>query len=144
MKTRKLPRAQRRSRHRMCTAFAGSMANPYWQTATDNIFQNYAGSTVGATVQSSSVVQALSTANGQGYTSWNLFAPSSSSNGTVTFSSNTNSANLTNLCSGNLTALCSDISGNPRPASGGWQAGAYQFGSNYNIQPPSDLAAVVN
>jgi hypothetical protein len=123
----------------------GTLVDPYWQTATGNVFQNYAGSTASATVQSSSVPQALSTANGQGYASTNLFAPTSTLNGTVTFSSNANSANLTSLCSGNFTPLCSDINGNARPTSGGWQAGAYQLGSSGTAPlPPSDLSAVVN
>jgi hypothetical protein len=36
-------------------------------------------------------------------------------------------ANLTSLCSGNLTALCSDLKGVARPATGAWDAGAYQY-----------------
>jgi hypothetical protein len=123
----------------------GTLVDPYWQTANGNVVQNYAGSTTSETVQSSSVAQGLSTANSQGYASTNLFAPISSSNGTVSFSSNANSANLTSLCSGNFTALCSDINGSARPASGGWQAGAYQLGSSTSApQPPSGLSALVN
>jgi hypothetical protein len=34
--------------------------------------------------------------------------------------------NLTPLCTGYLVPLCSDINGNPRPASGAWDAGAFQ------------------
>lgn len=34
--------------------------------------------------------------------------------------------NLTSKCSGELAALCSDINGNPRPATGSWDIGAFQ------------------
>ena len=34
--------------------------------------------------------------------------------------------NLTSLCTGALVPLCSDIDGTPRPATGAWDAGAYQ------------------
>jgi chitodextrinase len=34
--------------------------------------------------------------------------------------------NLTSLCTGDLVPLCSDISGHPRPATGPWDAGAYE------------------
>jgi hypothetical protein len=50
------------------------------------------------------------------------------------------------LCSGQSTpglgALCYDIAGNARPASGAWDAGAYQFGPQ--LQPPSNLSVTVH
>ena len=49
--------------------------------------------------------------------------------------------NLTSLCSGNLTALCSDILGNPRPASGSWDSGAYAYNSGPPPSPPTGLTA---
>jgi hypothetical protein len=63
------------------------------------------------------------------------FAPQLSSNPSVTFASGGNSTNLTSLCSTSvnglsLAALCSDINGNPRPATGGWQAGAFTFNTS--------------
>jgi hypothetical protein len=57
--------------------------------------------------------------------------------------------NLTSVCSGQpnpgLGALCSDRSGNPRPVTGAWDAGAYQSGGVIGNQPaaPTGLAATV-
>jgi len=54
--------------------------------------------------------------------------------------------NLSNLCAGNggplPNALCSDIVGNPRPASGAWDIGAYQ--SNPGPNPPTSLSVTVH
>ncbi|MBZ5666380.1 MAG: hypothetical protein LAO30_17430 [Acidobacteriia bacterium] len=86
----------------------------------------------------------------QGYSPSNNYAPTASSNDTVAFAGNANSQNLTNLCSSNLnglslSALCFDILGNPRPATGGWQAGAYVFGaSGSGPQAPTGLMATVH
>jgi hypothetical protein len=115
---------------------SNSAANPFWQTGvTNSVYKNYTGSTTQATIQASSVSDSLSTANSQGYVPANLYAPTLSSNDTVTFASGGGTANLTSQCGGYLTALCLDINGNARPSSGGWQAGAFQFtsGSTYTI-----------
>jgi hypothetical protein len=101
------------------------------------------------TADSSNVVMSQSTAASQGYcgTVTNIegiggpsvclprgsvtspYVPATSSNATVTFSG----TNLTARSPGcgtsspfALTSLCGDILGNLRPATGGWQAGAYQ------------------
>jgi hypothetical protein len=105
-----------------------SNQNPYWGVESSETWKNQVGSTTVGTIEASSTVQSASTANSQGYTISTLFAPTSASNDTVALANNANSANLTGLCSGYLVALCSDINGNPRPASGGWQAGAYTYG----------------
>lgn len=118
---------------------ASSAPNPFWGTASGNTFENYAGSTLSTAIQASSVVDSLSTVNGEGYTA--LFAPTASTNDSVTFASGSGTANLTSLCSGNFAALCSDINGNARPASGGWQAGAYQLAY---AGPPVSLMGVTN
>ena len=113
-----------------------SAANPFWLTGvSSSTYKNSGGSTTQANIQAASVSDSLSTANGQGYVAGNLYAPTLSSNDTVTFASGGGTANLTSLCSGNLTALCSDINGNARPSTGGWQAGAFQFssGGTYTI-----------
>ena len=103
-----------------------SNQKPYWgDAASGSKWENEAGSTALADIQAASVVQSASSARSQGYTISNLFAPAATSNSTVTFAAGPNSYNLAKLCSGNLTALCSDIGGNPRPARGGWQAGAF-------------------
>ena len=104
-----------------------SALNPFWATATGSTFINHAGSSTAANVQAASVAESISTANGEGYTASDLFEPTASSDDTVTAASGSGTANLTSLCSGYLAALCSDINGNPRPATGGWQAGAYQY-----------------
>ena len=48
-------------------------------------------------------------------------------------------ANLTALC-GTLSALCSDIAGNPRPSTGNWDIGAYEYGSG-PVAPASMMLA---
>jgi hypothetical protein len=124
-----------------------SVVNPYWgSTPTNNTIQNQAGSSTAANVQVASVVDSISTANSQGYVQTNLFAPTSSTGDSVTFASGATTANLTSLCTGNLVPLCSDINGNARPATGGWQAGAYQFAGSSSPAPPAPqgLTAVVN
>lgn len=78
------------------------------------------------------VVMSPGKAKSQGYTEKNYYAPTSNTNDTVKFASAADSTNLTSTCSTSLgpyslAALCSDIKGNPRPASGGWEAGAYTF-----------------
>jgi hypothetical protein len=125
-------------------------ASPFWGQYSNLTVQNSTGSTSAATVQGSSVVQSSSAATSQGYVQSNAYAPTTSGSATVAFSSNSGSANLTNLCSGNLTALCEDISGNVRPSTGPWQAGAYQYGSGASSSSttpplaPTNLSAVVN
>ncbi len=101
-----------------------SVVNPFWGSGYTNItYEDYAGSSVAANVQAASVVQGISTANAQGYTLLNLYAPTSASGATVPFATGGNSANLSALCSGYLVPLCSDINGVPRGPN--WQAGAY-------------------
>lgn len=121
-----------------------SSANPYWTAVPSGTYEDQAGSTTQANIEAASTVDTLSTAGSEGYTVSSLFAPIASSGDTVTFASGNSTANLTNLCSGNLTALCSDINGNPRPATGGWQAGAYVLGaSQVLVAPPTGLTITV-
>jgi hypothetical protein len=126
-----------------------SALNPFWALGTGPLTeQNYAGSTLSSVIQASAAVQSESTANGQGYHPSNLYAPTTSGGATVTFASGSGTINLTSLCSGNLAALCEDINGNARPGTGGWQAGAYEYGSGGSSGPPpatpTGLTAVVN
>jgi len=51
-------------------------------------------------------------------------------------------ANLTSLCVGNLASLCLDKAGNPRPATGAWDSGAYQF--NVGLAPPKNVLATAH
>lgn len=109
--------------------FCISNQNPYFQIQQSGAnWSNHAGSTVTANIQAASQITTLSTATSQGYGPTTLYGPTLSSNDTVTFAAAAGSANLSADCSGILVALCSDINGNVRPASGGWQAGAIQFG----------------
>jgi hypothetical protein len=105
-----------------------SALNPFWATATNAVFQDYLGSSMSADVQAASTVQSISTANGQGYTAANQFAPTANTNSTYAFASGGGTQNLTSFCSGYFTALCADVNGVARPASGGWQSGAYVYG----------------
>ena len=120
-------------------------ANPYYIKSSGSTYKNQAGSTAQTAIEASSVVDTLSAVASQGYGVADLFSPSTSTNDTVVFASTSSSANLTSLCSGYLVALCSDINGNPRPSSGGWQSGAYSYGSggSSSVAPPTNLTAVV-
>lgn len=99
------------------------------------------------THETTDVYQTESAANSQGYTNTNAYAPTSA--GDITVGSVTN---LTSSCATFGAALCSDttVGGtrtpNARPASGAWDAGAYEFnqsGSN-PPNPPGGLSAVVH
>jgi hypothetical protein len=118
---------------------------PYLDSGSSaGTYKNAAGSTVTATIEASSDVESTATAAAGGYIVGNLFAPTTSSSATVAFSTNANSANLTSLCSGNLVPLCTDVNGNPRPSTGGWQAGAYQFSAGGSVPgAPTGLTATV-
>lgn len=94
------------------------------------------------------VFQTLAVANSQGYTQSNNFAPTLSSNATVTVAG----GNLTSSCSAFGSALCSGTTGAAsstgssylfpsitvvaRPSSGNWNAGPYQFSSGGGSTPP--------
>lgn len=111
------------------------------------------------------VYQSESTANGQGYTSTNSYAPTASGNATVgaganlttscaTFSSDSALCGGTSLAvieqagQGGYIALSPAITSVPRPSSGSWDAGAFQFGSGSGSSgppnPPAGLTAVVH
>ncbi|HEY3128375.1 MAG TPA: hypothetical protein VGL91_02880 [Acidobacteriota bacterium] len=74
------------------------------------------------------VIQTQAVANGQSYVAGSNFSPTAGNGSTVLAG-----LNVTGLCSGNVAALCTDttLAGTrnalPRPASGAWDAGAYQF-----------------
>jgi len=100
--------------------------------------------------QSNNLTMSPSTANSQGYTSSNKYAPTSSSNSAVGAG-----VNLATSCTGYLAAICRDTSGAPwyggsyaaRPSgTAAWDAGAYEFGGqsqSSNPNPPTSLAALV-
>jgi hypothetical protein len=78
------------------------------------------------------VIVTPAAATSQGYVPANDFAPTAAGNSSVTFANGGHSTNFTSLCGQtvhnlSLAALCQDILGNPRPATGGWEAGAYQY-----------------
>jgi hypothetical protein len=101
-----------------CPNPGGSLGCGTWN---GNLYPN--SSSTQSAIDAVNVVMTPSTATSQGYTFANGFTPTASSNSTVTFAG----TNLTSLCSGVLVALCSDINGVARPATGNWDAGAYQF-----------------
>jgi hypothetical protein len=124
--------------------------NGHWYGSNDGDYGVWNGHTdpngaaTQALIDPTAVVQSPATAANQGYSQVNNFAPSSASSSTVTFANTAGSVNLTNYCSTSLggvslAALCYDISGNPRPATGGWQAGAYQYGSGSSQAPAAPI-----
>ncbi|MDR3519800.1 MAG: DUF5018 domain-containing protein, partial [Candidatus Pacebacteria bacterium] len=123
-----------------------------------------AGGLSNCTFSSSNIIQTLSTANTQGYTSGQTYAFSPTSGGS-TIGAGTN---LTSSCSGNLTSLCSDTTigvglnttsyttivpgrtTNTRPTSGVWDVGAYEYAStattitSFNLTTPAATGVVNN
>jgi hypothetical protein len=107
------------------------------------------------------VYQTESTANAQGYVPQNDYAPTQASNATVGAGSNQSSScttfsNDSELCGGTSDAANEQSGGGgeiayfpaismiPRPASGSWDAGAYEFSAAGGPpSPPSGLAAQV-
>jgi len=113
------------------------------------------------------LVQLLTTADGQGYTSTSPYAfePTSGSGSTVGAGGNaqsicTNIAGLNsaaglacqhdtgyacNYNTSNHAVSCPDRTGNARPATGAWDIGAYLYnGSETTPNPPTNLRGVVN
>lgn len=84
---------------------------------------NGVSSPTDTTPDSANVIQSLTTANGQGYTIANIFAPINITNATVVFPG----TDLTSNCSGGLVPLCTAINGTARPNGSTWNGGAYQF-----------------
>jgi hypothetical protein len=112
----------------------------------------------GDTSCSGDVIQSISAANAQGYTSANDYAPSATSTATVGKAANEMSLvgtfgpaflqSTSNGCGYNTvnhTVACPAVTVGNRLSSGNWDAGAYVSGSSAN-QPaaPSNLAATVN
>jgi hypothetical protein len=72
---------------------------------------------VGTVIDTSNLMVSVSTAAADGYTAGNGFAPTASTSPTV--------GAATNLTS--LGLFTTDFNGNPRPATGAWDVGAYEF-----------------
>jgi hypothetical protein len=137
-------------------------------TFQNNHFIGFSSSTVGAFANTGSantdnggeVFQSEATANGQGYTTTNDYAPTAGSNATVGAG-----ANLTSFCSGIGNSLAASActkgyggvtynrgnhtavpnTATARPSSGAWDAGAHQFssGTASRPNPPTGLTATV-
>jgi hypothetical protein len=144
---------------------AATSVNNHWiltPASQSGIFKNAPSS------ETEAVYMTNSTATTQGYTSSNDFAPTASTNSTVT-ASGTNettgycadsvlhysiaesacTAGMTNRCSYNTsgnTVNCPAITANLRPPTGAWNVGAYQYSSSTaGAQPsaPTGLTATV-
>ncbi|MGE5057538.1 MAG: hypothetical protein ACM3WP_25530 [Acidobacteriota bacterium] len=107
------------------------------------------------------ILQAISVANGQGYTSTESLEYSPASGCTSSTCSTLQAGvNLTSSCSGNMASLCNAITYptyyssshtmgmgavKGRPTSGAWDIGAYQYASASGslLNPPTGLAAFV-
>jgi hypothetical protein len=146
-------------------------------SATTSIFQNnhtigYPGSALtgmisdsGTTVtdNGNEVFQTESAANAQGYTISNAYAPTGSAVATVGAGANLSStvcsgigvSTLVSACETGIGTMSYDSTnnvvvykpGNPRPSSGNWDAGAYQYSSSSSSsspQAPTSLSATVN
>jgi hypothetical protein len=113
----------------------------------------------GPVTESTTVYQTYSAATGQGYTSSNDFAPTSSSSATVTASGTNETSGYcaalnnstaqaacesgtTNGCAYNSTShtvSCPAITANARPASAAWNVGAYQYSGGGAPAPPTNV-----
>jgi hypothetical protein len=130
--------------------------NNHFISATTN---EGCASGVNCSFASSNVVQTLSVANSQGYNSSQTYAFSPTSSASATVGAGTN---LTSSATATLTSLASDTtysctaavgSGNQpacparttvnRPSTGGWNSGAYEFGSG-GPNPPTGLTATAH
>jgi hypothetical protein len=117
-----------------------------------------AGAVCNVVDNGSEVYQSLTTANSQGYTAAGNFAPTSSSGATV--GAGINASNFCNTIpdsaaaaackNGNATVTYDSVrhvavvpTPVPRPSSGAWDSGAYQFGSISALNPPSGLTATI-
>ncbi len=126
-----------------------------------NLNSAYVCNTTGActiTDKGNEVFQTESAANAQGYTSGNNYAPTTSTGATVgTGSSLSSSCTIyssdSELCKGTLNVdeisgsggEIANFPGNPIVArqSTSWDAGAYQFATTTQVNPPTGLTAVV-
>src|SRR5579883_607678 len=101
------------------------------------------------------LAQTLAQANSAGYTASQLYAYSPTASNSPTVGIGTN---RTASCSGNVAGLCSDATCpsydsvnhrvvmrtvNARPASGAWDAGAYEFQASGRPNPPGSLTLTV-
>jgi hypothetical protein len=105
----------------------------------------------------SEIFQSESTANSQGYTSANDYAPTSSSGATVgagaslsTFCNSLANSDASAACQNGMAGVTYDstnnvaVAGKPVPRTGSWDAGAYQFASSTQVPvAPTGLTAVV-
>lgn len=112
----------------------------------------------------SELYQSESTANNQGYSNSNNYAPTSSGGATVgtgtngmNFCNSISDATVSTACKLGSTGAVSynslthtvvppSSSPAPRPTTGAWDVGAYQYGpgtTNTTVNPPSNLSAVV-
>jgi hypothetical protein len=104
--------------------------------------------------------QSISAANGQGYTASDNYAPTSANGSTVGVGGNLTSSCPTfssdsALCSGTSDASTEEAGNGgqiavnpaiplvPRPSSGAWDVGAYEFGGVQPPAPPTGLSVVV-
>lgn len=143
-----------------------TLVNNHWVTNNGTGASAVIQTTAGVT-ESAAVYQSIGTANAQGYTVANNFSPTLSSNTTVT-ASGTNETNgycaaavlqntvaeaacvsgITGVSynSTNHTAVYPAITPVPRPSTGAWNVGAYQFSGTTQPAPapPTNLTLTIN
>jgi hypothetical protein len=130
-------------------------------SSLSGFISNTSGGAVVTTDKGSETYQSEATANSQGYTASNFYAPTSNSGATVGAGAN-NTAFCTSILDSTVAAACQNgianinyqidmhtvIAKTPisRPTSGAWDSGAYQFSaveSGGPPNPPSGLSASV-
>jgi hypothetical protein len=149
--------------------------NPAPSTWRDNHFigpsatgsaKTYVVGSGGLVSETYDIAQTKATANGQGYTMSNGFAPTASNNSTVGAGTNLTSTctaigssttlataaqaackeSTTLACAystSNHTVSCPALAAVSRPSSGAWDVGAYQYAAGSSVSPPSSLTATV-
>ncbi len=116
----------------------------------------FAGNMPSGAVTSNNLGMTNATATSQGYTTGDIFAPTSSTNSTVGQGVNLTSSwpngasvnDSTQACkeqtsSGVAQSVCPQRVSSARPSSGAWDIGAYLWGTASALNPPSGLTATV-
>jgi hypothetical protein len=140
------------------TSVSVTSTNNHWIVAGTGASASFTGPSL--VTESSPVYQTITTANGQGYTSANNFAPTAATNATVTASGTNETASYcadsvlhnavaeiaciagtTNGCTYNTSShslSCPAITPTARPSSGSWNVGAYQ-NQGLTLASPTNL-----
>jgi hypothetical protein len=141
------------------TTFQNNHIIGYSPNALSSVYNCNAGALCNITDNGSEIYQSQSAANGQGYVPSNNYAPTAASNSTVNAGINATSfcnsipdATASAACkNGNATVTYDSLKHAvvlptpvPRPSSGAWDSGAYEYTASDTVNPPSGLSAIVH